>query len=84
LLKLETCLNYFTQLTAVSHRGLLLVSSVACGTCDRARRTGESCLPETEVPFEGTEPNQPDSIFARSPGFILVSSNFRFHQPFFH
>ena len=56
-LKLETGLNYFTQLTAVSHRGSLLVSSVACGTCDRARRTGESCLAGTEVPLEG--PNQP-------------------------
>ena len=63
-LKLETCLNYFTQLTAVSHRGSLLVSSVACGTCDRARRTGESCLAEPKL-LRGTEPT---SLIRSLPG----------------
>jgi hypothetical protein len=55
-LKLETCLNYFTQLTAVSNRGLLRVPSVAYGTCDRARRTGESCLIlQSRSPFQRQE-----------------------------
>jgi len=72
--RLETCLDYFIQLTAVSYRGLLRVSSVAYGTCDRARRTGESCLllrNRSSVSRDRT--NQPDPIFPRSPGIIFES-----------
>jgi hypothetical protein len=70
-------LNYLTRHGAVSHRPLPPSPSFAFGTRERARGTGEFCLPPNlAIRFQRSRVNQPDPTFPQSPGIIHEANTF--------